>query len=151
MSRTKLVSILAVGLLLSNLVLVGYILFRKPPRPDREGPRRIIIEKLHFDEAQQKQYDDLIFWHRTEIGKAEDAVMQLKGQLYQKLSGTDTTGKDSLIIELGKMQEHIEQVHFKHFTDIKHLCRPDQMGYYEKLTHEIAELFAPHGINRKHP
>lgn len=151
MSRTKLVGILAVGLLLSNLLLAGYILFRRPPHADLGGPRSIIIEKLHFDEAQQRQYDELIYRHRSEIGKAEDVVMQLKQQLYRKLAGADTAGKDSIINELGKMQMHMERVHYKHFTDIKNLCRPDQLRYYDQLTHEIAGLFGPPQINRRHP
>jgi protein CpxP len=39
------------------------------------------------------------------------------------------------------VQTYIERTHYKHFEDIKQLCKPNQQKDFEKLTQEIANLF----------
>jgi len=153
MERSRLILIIAVGLLLSNLLLVGYIMAGRrhdhhdgpPPhgRPSGHGPRNIIIEKLHFSEAQVEEYDQLISWHRNEIDSTDQQIVELKNRLYHGLATPDSSGKDSLIAAISMAQQHIERVHYKHFEDIGKLCTAEQKPAFEALTREIASLFAP--------
>jgi hypothetical protein len=147
MNKLRLLTILVVGLLVSNIALVSFLCFNHPGRPNQEGPRNILIEKLSFDKQQVIEYDKLIHWHRGEIKNAEDQMMIQKSRLYRTLqndSGAST--KDSLINEIAKVQLHIEQIHYKHFSDIRKLCKPEQMSAYNELTAHLAEYFAgpPH-------
>lgn len=145
MNKIKLISLIAVGLLISNLLLAGFIMFRRPPHPPHDGPRNIIIDKLHFDEAQVKAYDVMIKGHQDSIRQAQDNIRSLKNELYSLLpAGTNNTGKDSLIEQLGALQIKIENIHYHHFEDIKKLCHEDQQIAFADLTKEIAALFAPH-------
>jgi hypothetical protein len=125
------------------MALVGFLVLRKPGHPKQLGPRNIIIEKLHFDENQVKAYDQLIEWHRDEITKTENEIMLLKNKLYGNLSiDSQYNTKDSLINELSKVQTKIENIHYKHFEDLKALCHDNQKQDYTNLTTEIASLFA---------
>ncbi len=143
MNKVKFLTIVIVGLLISNIALVGFLVLKKPDHPKHLGPRNIIIEKLGFDENQEKAYDKLIAWHRDEITKTEKDIMLLKNKLYSNLSvDTQSNTKDSLINELSKVQIKIENIHYKHFEDIKQLCHDDQKQAYINLTTEIASLFA---------
>jgi hypothetical protein len=108
-----------------------------------EGPKRIIIEKLNFDQEQIDAYELLIVWHRTNITQCEHQMMDLKNQLYAGLQeGNQANLTDSLIGEIGGVQQKIEQVNYKHFQDIKQLCRPEQLKLFDKLSKEISRLFA---------
>ena len=51
MSKVKLLSIISVCLLALNLFLIGVLLLPKP-NVRKEGSKKIIIQKLHFDEGQ---------------------------------------------------------------------------------------------------
>jgi hypothetical protein len=51
--------------------------------------------------------------------------------------------KDSLENKLGELQRQIETVHYNHFTDIKKLCKPEQLENFNALTHDLAKFFAP--------
>ena len=153
MNKIKFLSILAIGLLTSNLMLIGYIVYNKTDRPHKNrhpGPRNIIIEKLHFSQAQITQYDELIKWHRSEINKAQEVLMSCKNKLYTTLAenANDSTLKKSCIEDIAAAQRNIELIHYKHFEDIKKLCNSEQEQYYKLLTDEIAELFAPHRPKR---
>lgn len=144
MNKTKLLSIAVILLLIANLVLAGFMYFGRHQRPDGTGPRNIIIQKLNFDESQVKEYDKLIEEHRTEIRKSEQEIKDLKNKLYTTLiNESENNSKDSLINELSKVQLKIENIHYKHFEDIKKLCNKEQQQAFENFTREIVTLFSP--------
>lgn len=142
MNKLKFLTIVSIVLLIANLALVFFIMSKRPPHPKGEGPRNEIIEKLNFDKDQVMEYDKLIQWHRTEITKSELEIMSIKNQLYSNLNNDSNEAiKDSLIRQLCTIQMNIENIHYKHFLDIKHLCRNDQKQAFATLTNEIASLF----------
>lgn len=161
MNRQKLLTIVALGLLVVNLGLVGFLLLRKPPHQPlgggvhagkHAGPRDIIIERLNFDSTQITAYDDLIREHRIGIRNAEREMREYKSELYQLLAHenqaeTSAEKFDSLICVIGDVQKRIEKINYEHFADIKTLCRPDQLPRFAELTSEIAVLFS----HRRHP
>lgn len=153
MEKTKLLTIAVITLLVLNLATVGFLLFTGPKgnRPHagqgpegRPKPKEIIIEKLHFDANQQKEYDKLIQWHQGEIKTIEDHIKEAKDDLYQILSSSEINikSKDSLINALSLHQKEIEITHFKHFEDIKKLCHEDQIEDFNNLTEELGKIFS---------
>jgi len=143
MTRTRLLGIATVCLVLSNLMLAVFIVLGPSPQQRHRQPRQVIIERLHFDDRQIAAYEPLIHWHRSNITRLEAQMGVLRNQLYNGLNQPSNTKKDSLIAGIAVLQQEIEYVHYRHFGDIRKLCRPDQLADYERLTHEIAGLFAP--------
>ena len=150
MSKIKLLTVAVIGLLLLNLCTVGFLLMRKPPKHpegrmpgEQEGPKNIIIEKLHFDKEQVAQYEQLIDQHQSSVRKLTDSIKNAKNDLYRSLQEVNSTDKDALIARLGSLQRQIELTHYDHFAAIRSLCKPDQLEYYNQLTKELARFFAP--------
>lgn len=143
MNKVKLYGIVIIGLLISNILLISYIQFRKPPHPAHQKPREIIIERLHFDKEQTEAYDKIIKQHQQAIRSKEQQIMDTKKELYL-LVGKDqgSTQKDSLITLLGNLQTDIEKIHYNHFGEILHLCRSEQLNDFNELLNEIATLFS---------
>ena len=151
MEKTKLLTITVIGLLLLNFATLGFLFIsgtkgHKPPHDIPEGrhePKEIIIERLHFDANQQKEYGQLIEWHRGEIRQLEDSIRVSKNELYMLLNDdkVDEKAKVTLINEIALFQKQIEATHFKHFEDIKKLCKPEQQVYFNELTEEFGRLF----------
>jgi protein CpxP len=147
MEKTRLLTIAVIALLLLNLGTLGFLILAPKPGMGPHGrpePKDIIIRKLHFDKAQQENYLKLILWHRQTINGIEEKAHETKNRLYLQLLKTevDTKTKDSLINVLADDQKQIEQTHFKHFGDIKKLCRPDQLENYYELTEELSRIFS---------
>nr|WP_262918041.1 periplasmic heavy metal sensor [Pontibacter sp. E15-1] len=141
-----------------NLFMVGFLFFRQSPHPGggrppfaQEGPKQRIIEQLHFDKAQVLQYEKLIDQHKKAIKGLNNRVRETKSELYQTLTEENTSTKDSLIKELGRLQQEIETVHYNHFADLRKLCKPDQLGYFETLTISLADFFDPAKIAPRRP
>lgn len=149
MSKIKILSIAVIALLFINIVIVGFLLLRKPPRfphgkpaVEIEGPRKIIIKRLDFDAQQTAAYEALISSHRTSIKALEDSIALMKNNLYQTLQGDTLNNKDEIINRLGALQEKIETVNYNHFASIKQLCKPDQLNKFNTLTTELAHFFS---------
>lgn len=140
MNKNKLISIIAICLLISNLALVAFILLPNHRPPHNGGPRELIIERLHFDSAQIKEYDKLIAIHRDAIKSGNEKMGQLKNQLYLGILQSSSPN-DSLKNEIGKLQVEIEGIQLKHFEDISKLCRAEQKEDFNNLVGELARLF----------
>ncbi len=143
MNRFKILSVICVGLILTNLLLIWFFVINNPGRHHKERPKKIIIEKLQLTQDQIKDYEKLIQWHASETRKAEDELFDLKNKLYSTLITNDSLfQKDSLLILINKKQLNMEQIHYQHFSDIKKLCKPNQLKAFEELTLEISNLFS---------
>ena len=150
MEKSKLLTISVLGLLLLNLATLAFLFLsgpkghRRPPHGDQPQPKEIIIDQLHFDANQQKEYGKIIEWHQSEIKKLDTEIRQTKNDLYALLNQPQVNikTKDSLLGVLNGYQKQIEQTHFKHFEDIKKLCRPDQIEDFNALTEELGRIFA---------
>lgn len=150
MNKVKLLSLLSIGMLMANLLLLWFLFTHRPGPPGGQGPRNIVIERLGFDKDQAKAYDKLITGHQAEIEKAQQQLMTLKNSLYASLMDEDQQNiKDSLILEINKVQMNIENIHYDHFLDIKRLCKPEQQQAFNALTAEIAKLFSPRPPKRR--
>lgn len=150
MSKLKLLNIALVGLIVINLVLVTFLFFRKPlnlpggqPPVSKRGPQEMVIKQLHFDKDQVSQYENLIEVHKNSIKMFEDSISITKNELYKSLENENISTKDSLISRLGTLQKEIELTHYDHFADIKKICKPDQIVYYNELISKLADFFSP--------
>lgn len=156
MEKTKLLTIAVIGLLLINFGTLGFLFLNgkehHPPHAGRPEPKEIIIEKLHFDATQQKEYAKLIQWHRSEITRLDDNIRNAKNELYSQLNeeSINAKSKDSLIAVINSNQKQIEETHFKHFADIKKLCHKDQLKDFDELTEELSRIFAPKPHGPRH-
>lgn len=134
-------SIIIVLLILSNLLLLFFLFQKKSHSFDPDRPRNIIIEKLHFDSEQIQSYDQLISHHRSQVNEKDAQILALKTTLYQSLNSNDTSSLDSISSEIGLRQQEIERIHYLHFQEIKHLCKPEQLPYFTALSQDLMEIF----------
>jgi protein CpxP len=159
MNRTKLLTIAVIGLLLLNSGILGMLFLNKPPRPPHgemlqpngEGPKMIIIERLHFDESQQKQYQILIDEHRGKTKELNRASREMHDELFSllKTENINKSKADSIIQQIADNQKAIEHLNFDHFQEIKSICKSEQVKDFEILVSELGELFAPKGAPRR--
>jgi periplasmic protein CpxP/Spy len=145
-TKTRFLQIAVVVLLLLNVASVVY--FRMPPSRKAHGDalKNKVVKILSLDAAQVQAYEQLIVQHRAAVRAKEAEMLDSKKQLYQLLAGNSTQNADSLAQVIGHLQTEIEQIHFNHFSAVKNLCRPEQLGGFEAVTREMAHFFS----NRRH-
>jgi len=140
MSKFKFLKFIILGLLISNGIVVFFLI---NGRDKMDGPKKIIIEKLHFDKEQIKNYESFIQQHRKAINENEMTMNKLRSELYQQLKyEQDAVKIDSLISIIANQQIIAEYINYNHFLEIKKICKPSQKDDFAKLTDEIANLFS---------
>jgi protein CpxP len=146
MSSIKFYKVVSLLLLISNIVMLYFLLRMQPAHtfhPDQ--PRNEIIEKLQFSTTQVQEYDKLIHQHRTAVRAENKKIVVLKSELYHWLAAPtiDSIKIKECISKLGIIQQDIEMIHFNHFLSIKALCTSQQMPQFNALSKEINEVFTP--------
>jgi len=140
MNKYKFLIIIIVVLLISNGALF-FILIKE--QKGKLEPKNLIIEKLHFDKEQIKNYEIYIQQHRAAIFENETKMNKLRRNLYQELNYSDNNSKiDSIISNIAKQQVTAEHINYNHFLEIKRLCKPNQSKDYQEFTKEISNLFS---------
>jgi Spy/CpxP family protein refolding chaperone len=154
MERSKLLTVAVLGLLVLNLGILGVLFFTKPgPGRDQhrppmgEGPRQVIIDRLHFDTEQQKRYEALIDVHRARNMELNDNARKLHDDLFGLLANdaADKSRADSLMTLISQNQRAMDELNFAHFSDIKAICSPAQLDDFKELAKDLAHLFGPKG------
>ena len=154
MNKTKLLSIAVIGLLILNFGTLAFLFFKpdgRPPHiPPGEGPKQLIIERLGFDEAQQKQYSLIVDEHRNKMHELNRASREMHNQLYSQLKDQviNKTKADSIIRKIAENQTELDNLNFDHFQKIKTICKNDQLDKFNALVDDLTELFSPHHNGR---
>ena len=155
MNKIKILTLSVIALVILNLGMILFFMVIKPRevKSSRNGSRLLIIEKLHFDDPQKKQFRVLIEQHVKKIKRYESSILSTKEVLYLQLSQSkiDLKAKDSLINVLGNMQKKVETARFKHFKAIESICNtPQQKEAFKNLTLDLAQKIGePNPILKK--
>ena len=148
MSKTKILySIIGLLVVLNSSILVVLLTNPHPPRPvnwDKNNPKEIIISKLHLDENQQVQFEKSIKKHHATIQMLDQKLISIRQKMNLLLTQNklDTVQNNNLMQQFLLVQAQVEVTHRQHFTEIKHLCRPDQLEDFKILMQNIAQLFS---------
>jgi len=152
MNKTKLLSVAVIGLLLINLATLGLMFFKQgPPYPEHgppgEGPKKIIMERLNFDAAQQEKYEVIIKEHRSKMRELNKNSRELHDELYSllTLNTNDKAKADSIIQVIADNQKALDNLNFDHFQKIKVICNDKQLENFNGLVRDLAHLFGPNG------
>jgi hypothetical protein len=140
MSKTKFLTGAVIILVLLNGATM-FTLWKHTAQLPPDGPRKIIIERLHFDKEQVAAYDKLVEKHRADIRQKDSEMAAARQATYHQLQGDDFSKKDSLLAQVGRLQTEVEQIHLAHFQDIKKLCRAAQLEDFNQLTADLERLF----------
>ena len=140
--KNKLLIPLIIGLIVSNGLLIGFFITKKPQHPNKANPKEIVIQRLQFDSNQIKDYNQLIDEHRKLTRNKEEELKSTKKKLFQLLNNkTAPKSSDSLINILATTHAEIEKLHYQHFKEIRNLCNPDQLESYNELTTDLINIF----------
>jgi len=154
MNKNKFYSIVIVGLIILNIVLIGFMAMPKhgkkgskdgPNSGAKDGPKQIVVDRLQLSPEQTIAYEELINVHRGIVRSKDHQLRDLKQGLFNELKNDKSLKKDSILNEIASVQMAIERLHFDHFKDIKDLCTSEQKEDFDVMVHDIGRIFRPKG------
>lgn len=149
MKTTTLNTIVITALITSN-VLLGLFIYRSTNDDQKNRinrgnrPKEIIIEQLHFDDKQIKEYEKLIEQHRQDVRKNEADMRKYKQLLYSTLGTQDSAKANELQRLIAEVQYKLEIIHYNHFNDIRNICTSEnQLQAFDSFRSGLVNLFTP--------
>ena len=118
MNKQKFYIIIIGVLILINLTLM-WLFFNQNNSSKKCGPRDMIIEALHFDDEQIREYDLLIKDHRILMFKG-------KSELYNFRKSYFLNDSDSALSLLSNSYSNLENINKNHINEIMEICNSSQ-------------------------
>jgi periplasmic protein CpxP/Spy len=152
MTRNKILILLVVALLATNVAMLLYFLNRpghKGRRFGREAALTDFVQKeMGFGPRQLQQYDSLAKLHREKIKALMDSLRTAKEQELKKVAaaGFSDSAMAQTATQSASGQTAMELLMLQHFKQVRSLCTPAQQarfdtGFY-KLWHRKQEAGA---------
>jgi Spy/CpxP family protein refolding chaperone len=146
--QNRLKTLLIVGLLGLNLVMVVLIWWKIPRAPEsqvKENASRIpesvnlMKQVLELSDTQTQKVEAIMVARREDSKPAADRLAELKRQLAEDLfiDPPDTAHASSLAAEIGKTQATLEMNRFRHFRELLEVFTPEQKTAFKPVVIEV--------------
>lgn len=140
-NNTKFLIAVIVGLLISNILLVGFLINKRSNRPVRKEPKTLIINRLKFNSNQIDLYENLIKNHREAINPTRNKIQKNKKLLYRGLNNNEKIN-DSIFSIIKDLNNKIELINYNHFMDIRNICDDSQLKLFNEVSKDLNRIFS---------
>lgn len=149
-NRNRTLFLLIAMLLLINIGLIIYFVMQRRGDEDRGRRYRVVpewlSEEVGFDSSQMKRYHALRDSNRAVMKAKSQRMMQAKDNLFRLLTDSTVTNRliDSMAGIVAQRQKELDLHLYGHFSQIRGICRPEQVPRYNQRVNEIIrELIGP--------
>jgi hypothetical protein len=136
MEKTRFLTLVIVVLVVVNVVTLGFMFFRGSggfPLPGGHPPvASFLIHELKLDKKQVKAYSKMHQDHHRNKNAYQRQLAIAREVFFRGLS----TGDTSNIAGVTAVQRQMEWNTFRHFRELRALCRPDQQQRFDKVIQE---------------
>ncbi len=137
-SKNKVLIVLVGILLLSNIIMLSYWMFRPKKADAPKGPRgmmhNFLKSEIHFSDEQLKTFDSLRNAHFESMKPHFKEMNLAKENIYRQVTlNRDSSTIDSLASVVGKKQAFIEVAFYHHFGRVRNLCTEEQRPVFDSL------------------
>tara|TARA_Y100000385_G_scaffold237266_1_gene251698 strand:- start:121 stop:573 length:453 start_codon:yes stop_codon:yes gene_type:complete len=129
------------GLLISNIILVGFVINKSNNHPVRKEPKTLIINRLKLNSHQIDFYENLIKNHRNAINSTRNKIQNNKKLLYKGLNNNEKIN-DSIFSIIKDLNNKIELINYNHFIDIRNICDDSQLKLFNEVSKDLHRIFS---------
>ena len=152
--RQRWLLVLVAILLLTNIATLSIYWIKKPDHdggPGRDPGNRekkmgqFMVDQMKFDATQESSYwklrDSMIAIQKPVM----DSIRSSKKRFFDLLNQPEAT--DSMLIahtnQIADLQKKLDLVTFRHFQNVRAICRPDQLQKFDTVIKEIVNRMTP--------
>ena len=123
--------LVAIALVINAATLIFFWVNRPPNGENKppSRPERVLIESLKMDEKQEAIFKLL----RVQHHQTHDSLLQIIADQRQVLYSQKQVANDSILQQIGLLQQQIERVTYDHFKEIRKICTPKQQVQLDTL------------------
>ena len=149
-ARNKVLSLLVLVLLLTNILMLVFFVWMKPAhkppykRDMRGGDVMQVLEKeVGFSPAQMDQYKKLKDQHWDKMKPYFGEMRAARNNFYNLLNQASVA--DSVVQRLADSiaakQKQMDLQTFRHFEQVKAICTPEQQPRFDSLVQQVIKIW----------
>lgn len=154
-TRSRFVGPLIALLVITNLVLVGTILFGRlghprpgrPPSPERAQAEitRLLVEELNLTREQEASLRDIQKGFFARMDAVHRDIQEVRGMIVDESfkDRPDEARIKTLAGVLGEKESRKEQILSEHMREIAGLCGPEQRAQFEAIVRDFVKTAPP--------
>lgn len=127
MDKLKFYQIIALGMLLLNLVLLGFIVLAPHPQQGRQGHA---LEVFKLDDGQHDRFMELAEAHQKQMRQTNEEQRQLLNTYFDGLINPDAVQEVKLPEAVTMLEQEKITSTYRHLQEVKEILRPEQAEYY---------------------
>jgi periplasmic protein CpxP/Spy len=134
--------------LLANAATLIFFWYNRPERMGNAniGPKKILEETLNFDATQEGIFQTLKEQHHASHDSLLGIIADKRQLLYRQKGGAN----DSILNQIGTLNQEIERITYNHFSDVRKICTPTQQVQLDSLLEKtVQQILLPK--NKKRP
>lgn len=147
MEKTKLFTIVIIGLLLLNLGTLGFLFMgslknRQPPdggRTVQDKALTFLMNEVQYDEQQRQACGKILQTHRRNMDRIHHSIRENHNIMFDNIAGGDTT----TAAVIGDLYRQGEIEVFTYFTALRNVARPDQKDKFDRIIQEAMRIMPP--------
>jgi periplasmic protein CpxP/Spy len=147
--KNNLLKYLVAAALVINAATLIFFWYNRPPQDEKSGlrPARVLIEELKLDEKQQAIFHPL----REQHHQAHDSLLKIIADKRQILYRQKQVANDSILHQIGLLNQEIERITYNHFMDIRKICTPEQQAQMDILLEKTVQNILMPKKKRRQP
>ena len=153
MSELKFFKYLAGGLLLLNLIMLGFFFLTKPGPPKHKRPvRERAVRFMKLDKGQHQAFLQFANEHMALMdGFSNEQRNLLRPYFISILDAAKTIDTDTLLAQIQSIERKKIESTYQHFLDVKSILRPDQYAGFEQFMTAALEFILLDQENNRPP
>lgn len=143
MKSTKLLTLVIGLLLISNVVLVYFLVFgddKKPQRKERMDPTEMMIKEVGMNEQQAATHKQLKDEHFKNVRPYYDSLRTAKAAYFGLVKDTaDETKAAALRSRIAYWQTYIDSMTLSHFRKMRNQLTTEQQPKYDEFIQKLMQ------------
>jgi len=143
-SRKKWPLVLVAILLVTNIATLAFMWsIREKKKPGNQSPKgrmgQFMVDQMKFTKEQEAQYWQLRDSMLNQQRPIMDSMRASKTKFFALLNQPDINDSalQAKTEEIGELQKRLDIVTFRHFQQIRTICKPEQLQKFDTVIKEI--------------
>lgn len=135
MNRQRFLFVIIIILVITNLLMLGFIFFKNRPQTSMPLHFRMAAQHtMQLDDRQLQKFVESAENHRRAILNLNKQQQNLLQKYYLPLTDDNQISKtDSLEQAIYQIEKRKLEITYKHFEEVKNQLRPNQMAGYKQF------------------
>jgi protein CpxP len=147
-TKNKWTAFALIALVLLNLAMLTVFFFMRPPvhgGPGNGNAAEFLVKEVGLDSLQKISFSALRKEHQRQMREVREKNREAKEAFFDLLAKPDIDDAtlNAAAEKASQYEREADLITFRHFQQVRKICRPDQQQKFDQLIRQVLRMTAP--------